>query len=248
RPWIFAFTALAGATLVLLPLGGILVQSGSAAAWVEALQRAGDSLLRSIIYAVLGGALLSILGFFTAYLIHTKALPFWRGLDSLTLFVFAIPSTVIGIGLISLWNTPWTMFIYATPLIIIVGYLAKYTVLTSRITLVRLSQLPPSMEEAAQLAGAGWFRIMTQITAPLARRSILGAAIVGYIFSLRDTGITMLVYPPGYETLPVRIFTLMANGSAELIAALCVLMMIATLVPPALFWVIALRMQEERFQ
>jgi iron(III) transport system permease protein len=57
---------------------------------------------------------------------------------------------------------------------------------------------------------------------------------VGYIFSLRDTGITLLVYPAGHETLPVRIFTLMANGSPELIAALCILLITATLLPAGL--------------
>ena len=45
------------------------------------------------------------------------------------------------------------------------------------------------------------------------------------------TGITMLVYPPGYDTLPVRIFTLMANGAPSLIAAACVLMIAATVLP-----------------
>jgi iron(III) transport system permease protein len=55
--------------------------------------------------------------------------------------------------------------------------------------------------------------------------------MVAYIFCLRDTGISMMVYPPGHDTLPVRIFTLMANGSSELIAALCLLMCAASLAP-----------------
>ncbi|MGH8532159.1 MAG: phosphonate ABC transporter permease, partial [Gammaproteobacteria bacterium] len=50
---------------------------------------------------------------------------------------------------------------------------------------------------------------------------------------LRDTGIAMLVYPPGHDTLPVRIFTLMANSPEGLVAALCVLMMAATFLPLA---------------
>jgi iron(III) transport system permease protein len=41
----------------------------------------------------------------------------------------------------------------------------------------------------------------------------------------------MLVYPPGYDTLPVRIFTLMANGAPDLIAAACVLMIGTTVLP-----------------
>jgi iron(III) transport system permease protein len=47
----------------------------------------------------------------------------------------------------------------------------------------------------------------------------------------------MLVYPAGHETLPVRIFTLMANGSPKLIAALCIVMVIATLLPAGILWI-----------
>jgi iron(III) transport system permease protein len=48
----------------------------------------------------------------------------------------------------------------------------------------------------------------------------------------------MLVYPAGHETLPVRIFTLMANGSPQLIAALCMIMITATLLPAGILWML----------
>jgi len=111
-------------------------------------------------------------------------------------------------------------------------------VLASRITVTQLDQIPPSMEEAAQVSGAGWSRRMAFIVVPLARRGLFAGWLVGYLFSMRDTGITMLVYPPGHETLPVRIFTLMANGSPQLIAALCVIMITAALVPAGILWMI----------
>jgi iron(III) transport system permease protein len=223
---------------VIIPITALAVQSASVGAYTEALEKAGGSLLRSLLYAAIGATLLSILGFFTGYLIQTKTFRFWPTIDSVTIFLFAVPSTVIGIGLISLWNTPWTNVVYGTPLIILLGYLAKYTALTSRISVAQLAQISPAMEEAAQVAGAGWFRRMVCIVMPMARRGLLAGWIVGYIFSLRDTGITMLVYPAGHETLPVRILTLMANGSAELIAALCIIMIAATLLPIGILWML----------
>ncbi|HNX36318.1 MAG TPA: ABC transporter permease subunit [Kiritimatiellia bacterium] len=228
--------ALCGCVTVVVPVAALVVQSSGIAAYAEAFGRAGDSLARSLAYAAAGATLLTFTGFFTGYLIQTKAIWCWRAVDTLTFFLFALPGTVTGIGLICLWNTPWTNFIYQTPLIILLGYLAKYTALASRITVAQLAQIPPSMEEAARIAGAGWFRRMALIVAPMARRGLLAGWIVAYIFSLRDTGITMLVYPAGHETLPVRILTLMANGSPQLIAALCVIMIAATLLPAGLLW------------
>jgi iron(III) transport system permease protein len=225
-----------GILIVITPIIILFIQSADIKIYSEALNRAGDSLLRSLIYATVGATFLTILGFFTGYMIHTKEFRLWRTIDSITIFLFALPGTVIGIGLISLWNTSLTNFIYASPIIIILGYLAKYPALTSRITITQLSQIPPSLDEAAQITGAGWFRRIMLITTPLARKGLLAGWITGYIFSLRDTGITMLVYPPGHETLPVRILTLMANGSPELIAALCIIMITATLLPSIILW------------
>jgi iron(III) transport system permease protein len=224
--------------LVIIPLGVLLIQAGNTEIYSEAAQRAGGSILRSIGFAAAGATLLTILGFFTGYLIQTRTFKLWRSVDTLTIFLFALPGTVTGIGLISLWNTSWSNFIYATPLIILLGYTAKYTALTSRITVTQLGQIPSSMEDAARISGAGWLRRMVYIIIPLARRGLLAGWIVGFIFSLRDTGITMLVYPPGYDTLPIRIMTLMANGSPRLIAALSIIMIIITLLPAGIIWIL----------
>jgi len=130
-----------------------------------------------------------------------------------------------------LWNTPWTGFIYATPLIVIMGFIAKYLLIPSRITAAQLALIPDSMEEAAQMVGAGWTSRMVHIVIPLALRALAAGWLVSYIFVVRDTSVAMLLYPPGEDTLSVRIFTLMANGAPELIAALCVIMAAMSLLP-----------------
>ncbi len=218
---------------VVLPLAVLLIQSLSLSAFAEALSRAGPSIERSLAFAMIGATALSVLGFFCGYLIHDRTLPFWRSVDALALFLFTLPGTVIGIGLISLWNRPMTNAIYGTPAVIIIGYLAQYAALPIRMTSATLDRIPASLEQAAQLCGASWFMTLRQIVAPLAKRGLIAAWTIGYVFCLRDLGISMVVYPPGSDTLPVRILTLMANGAPSLIAALCVILIIVTLLPLA---------------
>jgi len=239
RVWMFSFVALLCIIVVIVPLIVLIARSSSVSEYVAALKVASDSLLRSLLYAALGACLLTLIGFFSGYLIHHQAMSFWRTTDTLTIFLFALPSTVIGIGLISMWNRPWTNFVYGTSAMIILGYLVKYTALTSRITASTLMLIPNSMEEAGQVAGLAWMRRIRTIVTPMAKKGILVSWLVGYIFCLRDLETTMIVYPPGHETLPVRIATLMANGSAELIAALCVIMVCATILPPAFLWMLS---------
>ncbi|MEO6022470.1 MAG: iron ABC transporter permease [Burkholderiales bacterium] len=221
--------------IVALPLSVLVVESASISAYVDAFSRASDSIVRSLAFSVIGATLLTVLGFFCGYLIHGRALSLWRGVDVLGLFLFTLPGTVIGIGLIGLWNTPITNVIYGTSAIIILGYLVQYTALPMRITAAILGHIPRSLEQAAELTGASWFMILWHIVVPLAKRGLIAAWLISYIFCLRDLGISMVVYPPGSDTLPVRIFTLMANGAPSLIAALCVILIVVTLLPLAIF-------------
>jgi iron(III) transport system permease protein len=216
---------------VAAPLAVLVGQSARADVLAEALSRASDSLLRSVVLAAIGATLLTVLGFFCGYLVQSRAFHIWRSVDALALLLFTLPGTVIGIGLISLWNRPSTNLIYATPAIIVLGYLAQYALLPLRMTAAILQRIPPSLEGAAQICGASWFMTLREIVAPLAKRGLAAIWIIAYVFCLRDLGITMVVYPPGSDTLPVRILTLMANGAPSLISALCLILIAITVLP-----------------
>ena len=221
--------------LVAAPLGALVWRGLGVAALTEALDRAGASAIRSIAYAGVSATVLSALGFFLAYLIHRRAVACWRWVDAVTLFLFTLPGTVIGIGLIALWNRPSTNWIYATPAILVTGYVAQYAALGTRTILAGFAQTSPGLEEAAEVAGAGWFRRVFGILAPLVGPSILVSWTVTFLFCLRDLSLPLLLAPPGHDTLTVRTMTLMANGSAELVAALCLLSMSLTVVPLVLY-------------
>jgi len=231
RPVVFGAVVVLCALVVGLPLGSLAATAATPGAFPEAFARGWDALMRSLGYAAAGATVLTLVGFFVGYLIQRRALPVWRGVDSLTVLLFVFPSTVVGIGLVTLWNRPGLGTLYGTPFLVVVGYLAQYTAVTSRATVAGLSAIPRSLEEAARVAGAGWFRRAGLIVAPLTGRALGVAWLVAYLFCLRDTGLTMMIYPAGGDTLPVRTFTLMANGAPPLIAALCMLMVAATVVP-----------------
>ena len=227
----FAVVSTSALLGVLLPLAVLVDQAASLSAYVDALARASDAILRSLAFAAIGATLLTVLGFFCGYLVSNRTLAIWRGVDYLALFLFTLPGTVIGIGLIRFWNSPLTNAIYGTAAIVIIGYLAQYAVLPIRITAAILGSIPSSLEQAARVAGASWFMTLRHVTAPLAKRGLLAAWLIGYVFCLRDVGTSIIVYPPGSDTLPVYILTSMANGQPSTVAALCVILIAITLLP-----------------
>src|SRR5438132_2334997 len=211
---------------IILPLRALLADAFSPAAIHEALQRAGGSVVRSVLYSAAAATILMSLGFLLG---HFMAGGRQRVLSALTLMLFALPGTVLSIGLIRLWNTPSAWFIYATPALLILGYTAQYCAVTTRLSRAGLMLIPTSLDEAARLSGAMWARRLFWISIPLSTRTLVCAWLAAYILCLRDVPIAFMTAPPGAAPLPARILTLMANGAPPMIATLCLIMAIASL-------------------
>ncbi|MCP4265856.1 MAG: iron ABC transporter permease [Candidatus Brocadiaceae bacterium] len=231
KPFFMVVVSILAFILVIVPLCVLLHKSVSPSSYTEAFIRSIDSIVRSIVYASIGATCLVVFGFFLGYLLERKAICLSYAADSIAVFLFALPGAVIGIGLSGLWNTHGTNFIYASMGIIIFGYIAQYTALGERIMAATFTHVPHSMEESAQVVGAGWYRRLFKILIPLASRGMIATWLICFVFCLRDVSITMMVYPPAHDTLPVRIFTLMANSPEDVISALCIIMIIITLLP-----------------
>jgi len=217
------------ALLVLTPLVMLILQS-DVASWGVALDRGWMPLMRSLLFASMGATLLMILGFLAAYALFVGVAG-GRYLVGVMLLGLMLPATVIGIGLSLFWNQPWSNWVYATPVIILLGYVGKYLFLTTKIAQVRLAQLPPSQMEAAQLLGASPAVVLWKIVRPLSHGTLGVMWLMGFIFTLRESTLTLLVYPAGEETLPLYILTQMANGKPALIAALSLIMVGVVLLP-----------------
>jgi iron(III) transport system permease protein len=231
-----AFAGLA----VLLPLGALALTSRAPSAYLEALTGSGRSIANSFLAATLGATAITVLGWFLAYLIERSGGRRRQGLDSLLILLLTLPGTVLGVGLILLWNRAATTWLYGSLLIIVLGDIARYTVLATRTQGMALRQVPTSYEEAARLAQVRWGTEVRRIHVPTLKHSLMASWVIAFIFCLRDLDTTMTIYPPGQETLPVRIYTLMANSPESVVAALAVILVLMTLLAlTAIGWLFA---------
>ncbi len=232
--WKNLFAAVVGLlsiALVIFPLSALFADAFSLTALHNAMQRAGASVARSVIYSAIAATILMTLGFLLAHLTRDRG---QRLVNFLTLALFAIPGTVLSIGLVRLWNSPMTWFIYATPALLILGYTAQYFAVTTRLSLAGFFLVPRTLDEAARLSGASWTRRLFRIFVPLSTRTLICAWLAAYILCLRDVPLALMTAPPGGDPLPARILTLMANGAPPLIASLCLIMAMASLIPLAI--------------
>jgi ABC-type Fe3+ transport system permease subunit len=91
---LFALVLAFAVTVVALPLGALIIQSSAVEIYGLALARAGDSIVRSIVFASAGASLLAVLGFFCGYLADRRTLALWWTNEWLGLLLLALPGSV----------------------------------------------------------------------------------------------------------------------------------------------------------
>jgi len=110
-----------------------------------------------------------------------------------------------------------------------------------RILAATVKQIDVHLEQAAALARPRWRTRVGRIVLPLAAPGLGLAWVVAFVFGMGELGATLLIVPPGWETLSLRIYGLMHYGAGELVAALCVVLILCGAVPALALCALLLR-------
>lgn len=86
-----------------------------------------------------------------------------------------------------------------------------------------VGSLSPSWTDAARVHGVGGGRLLARVTLPILAPAIIVSLLLVMILSAADISTTHSLQPPGKQSLPVAIFTVMANSPEGLVASLCLL-------------------------
>lgn len=221
---------------VVLPLSALAVEARGTATIVVAVKESTNAITNSIVLALCGAFFTVGLGLLLGYGRARSRTRLGRLSDLAFVVLFAAPSTVIGVGLIGLWNRPGLPGeIYRSPLIVVIAYLARLVSVAALILASAVRQTPSSMEEAAEVAGASWPRAFARIVFPQITGATVVAFVVSFIFAFGELGATVLVAPPGESTLPVRIYTLIANAPSSQVASLALMQAGIVFIPLLVF-------------
>lgn len=206
----------------LSPLAALTIQALQGGGFAELHRWIGSTLINSVLGAVAAATLITaiaiVLGHASARRVRGAAI-----FDFLAVLAFVVPAVLLGIGFMALWNRPATWFLYSTLGIVILGYTARYAIIGIRTVAVVVAQSPQSLEQAGAAFGGGYFQRLRLIVMGVHRRGLAAAWLLALVFCLRDLEMAVIYYPPGWEPLTVRIFTLEANGPVSVVAAMSLL-------------------------
>jgi iron(III) transport system permease protein len=102
-------------------------------------------------------------------------------------------------------------------------------------------QIDRTLEESAQMCGAGWGYRLRTVTMPLLRPGLIAAALLLFIASVRELGASILLMGPKAKVITPAIVESWFSTSTELTAAMALLQTLAVAIALALLFAVARR-------
>jgi iron(III) transport system permease protein len=201
-----------GFALPALVLSGYAVIYFEAAANAEVLRYAGNSVLLS---GMVAGLALAI-GVFMAYGVRLRNEPVVRFMARFASLGYAVPGSVLAVGvLVSLgaldngidafmrgtFGISTGLLFSGTIAAVTFGYLVRFLALSFGTVEASLSKITPSMDGASRSLGHGPFSTLRRIHLPLIRGSMLTAAMLVFVDSMKELPMTVILRPFNFHTL-----------------------------------------------
>ena len=141
------------------------------------------------------------------------------------------PSVVIALALIMTMSGRFGINIYNTMAILVVAYMIKYMLMGMRTVVSAISQISPSLEEAAQISGAGWLRRMKDVVLPLTAPSVVAGWFLIFMPCFYELTMSNLLYSDNTKTLGVELYLYQTYHSQQTASALAaaILILVAVL-------------------
>lgn len=190
---------------------------------------ASDSVKASLITGFLASALALVSGTWAALSLRLQGPSLKRLLGLLFFIPSAVPSVSVGLGLLVAFSHP-PLLLNGTVAIVLIAHFVLISAFTFGNVSAGLARLSPDFEQVASSLGARPGYRLWHVTLPLLAPYLVAAFGLSFALSMGELGATVMVYPPGWVTLPVSIFSLTDRGDIFAGAALTMILVVATLV------------------
>jgi iron(III) transport system permease protein len=194
--------------------------------WTYPLIR--QSLFNSATMSMTAGAIVTALTAIVAYVTLKSRLPGAWLLDVLVSLPIAVPSILMGVGIL-FWYlvAPLPFHLYGTPALLVIGFVTIGIPYGMRYATSGMAQIRAELEEAATMSGAGWTERFVRIYVPLLAPALAAGFLMTVIIAFREISAAIFLYSQKTEVVSIAIFDLWSNGQYPAIAALgCVLVAI----------------------
>ena len=183
--------------------------------------------------AFLSAVIASVIGLMIAYIVvRRENNPLARLLDQVAFIPFLFPTIAFGAMYLTLFAEPVGPIpaLYGTfTLLVLISVVSRlpYSVKTG---VSAVTQIGRELEEAAELAGAGWGMRFRRIVMPLASPGVLSGMMVSFVGVMRELSLIILLITPSTRVLMTVGFGYAEEGLTQLSNALVLIVAVLTII------------------
>ena len=190
-----------------------------------------NSMILGVSVATLGVPVIGVL----AWIIYRSTMPGRVVMEYLIMVPQAVPRLVFGLGLLWAWiNMPIPL--YGTLWLLGIAYFTVFMPLGLRTIAGVIQQADKSLEECAQVCGAGWGYRMRTVSLPLMKPGLIAAWLLIFIASVRELGVSVFLMGPNSKVIAPSIVSSWLSASSELSAAMALLQTVMVFIAVAIMF------------
>lgn len=176
-----------------------------------------------------------IFGILIAYLSVRKKNILTTILDTLTMFPYIVPGSVLGIAFLYAFNGA-PFFWGGTALIMIISLSIRRMPYTIRSSTAIIGQISPSIEEASISLGASQLKTFFKVMVPMMMPGVLAGAIMSWITLISELSSSVILYTSRTMTLTVAIYSEVIRSNFGNAAAYSTILTITSIISLLLFF------------
>lgn len=167
-----------------------------------------------------------ILGLLVGYIVarcHFQTIGVF--LKQVTFLPYLVPGIAFAAAYLSMFAAPRGPIpsLYGTSALLVIALLASQMPFASRAGISAMMQMGKEGEEAAQIAGAGWWRRIVSIVLPIHRSSLVSGILLPFISGIKGLSLVILLAVPGTDLLTTYAVRLVDYGYTQAANAVAIM-------------------------
>ncbi|MBO1685584.1 MULTISPECIES: ABC transporter permease [Clostridium] len=215
--------------------GAMFIREFSLNSYINVIGKLGSSIRNTFVYGIIAIILIIILGMFISYVSVRRKNLFTSILDTLTMFPYIIPGSVLGITLLLAFNKK-PILLSGTFMIIVIAFVIRRLPYTIRSSAAILYQISPSMEEASISLGYSQFQTFKNVTSRMMLSGVISGAILSWITVINELSASIILYTGTTRTMSVAIYSEVIRASYGTAAALSSILTFTTIISLLIFF------------
>ncbi|SDK84930.1 ABC transporter permease [Natronincola ferrireducens] len=151
-------------------------------------------------------------------------------IDRLSYGGYALPGVIVALGFVFIFNNHLPI-LYGTFYIVALAFVVRFLPQAMQAGEASLSLLSPRIDEAARSLGYPPWKVMLKVILPNMLPGVLAGGALVFVSSIKELPATLMLRPPGFDTLAVRVYFEASEAIYHLAAPAALLIIIVSITP-----------------